>query len=75
MRPCVRVPVVGEEADLYWKQQISDLKAEVDYFEHELEEMSVFRHKDIFHKDEVFDFMKRMMPHHKNAFLFNRKLT
>ncbi len=66
---------VGEEADLYWKQQISDLKAEVDYFEHELEEKSVFRHKDIFHKDEVFDFMKRMMPHHKNAFLFNRKLT
>lgn len=66
---------VGEEAEIYWEQQISDLKAEVDYFEHELEEKSVYRHKDIFHKEEVFAFMKRMLPHHKNAFLFNRKLT
>ena len=65
----------GDEADLYWQQQISDLKDEVDYFEHELEERSVYKHKDIIHKDEVFDFMKRMLPHHKNAFLFNRKLT
>ena len=65
----------GEEAKLYWQHQIKDLKDEVDFFEHELEEQSVYRHKDITHIEKAFEFMKRMLPHHKNAFLFNKKLS
>ena len=61
---------VGAEADIYWRIQTDDLKDEVHFFEHELEEMSIYKHKDITHIEEAFDFMRRMLPHHKNAFLF-----
>ena len=64
----------GEEADRYWEQTMDDLRNEVSHFEHELERMAIFRPKDIFHRDEVFEHIKELLPGHNTAFLFNKKL-
>ena len=61
---------MGKKLDLFWKDHIDALMAEVPHYDYELEKHTKYREKGVVFSDEAYDFFKNIRPSFDTAFLF-----
>ena len=60
----------GSQADIFWKNHIDALMAEVPHYDYELEKHTKYIEKEVTPPYDAFSFYKNMKPDRNNAFLY-----
>lgn len=63
----------GKDADKFWKEYIDNLMAEAEFYEYELERHTKYHPKGVTSPQEAFEFMEKLIPNKRNAFLFRKE--
>ena len=62
----------GAEADVYWKQYVDDLMAQVKYYDYDVELHTKYVDKTVTSPEEAFAFLKMLEVKKENAFLWRK---
>ena len=66
-----RSAIVGDEWDKYIKERFKEWP----YFNEKYINGLIYKPKDITYHDDVYEPIKKLVPNHKNAFLYNKRLS